>query len=604
MTGGIRTRLVTIMLLALIPMASLFVWYASEQRATALNRLDEQQEVRAPARAETVARILSGARSTVQILALHAGENGSAQDVEQLMDEIVSMDEYTFATLVSPEGDVALSRPQRNEQVNISDRGWFRRVLESQEFEVGGHQVGVISGLSEVAVAIPIFDTGGAVSGYAAVGVAADHIADSLLRVEPPTGTQLVLLDAEGRVITVVPAEPGSEGNLFHDAAAVREVIARGGGRIEARGPVGTTRSYAFAPVPETDELLFVAAGYDPAIVFEPDQVTYRNALMALGFVALITAILSWAVGRNWITEPVTNLTQVTQRIGHGDFSARTELPTERSDEFGVLAREYDEMTVALEQKIAELEAARAALTNFNAELEQRVRQRTAELENSNRELEAFSYSVSHDLRAPLRSIAGFSQGIAEDFAEELGEEGMSDLNRVRSAANRMGEMIDALLALSRLQRVELAARDVDLSALAERMVAELREAEPDRQVEVEIQPGLSSYGDATLIEALLQNLLSNAWKFSARAEQPRIAVGMRDTEKGTAFFVEDNGAGFDMSYADKLFGAFQRLHAQDEYPGVGIGLTTAARIVRRHGGDIWADAEPGKGATFYFKLS
>jgi light-regulated signal transduction histidine kinase (bacteriophytochrome) len=239
----------------------------------------------------------------------------------------------------------------------------------------------------------------------------------------------------------------------------------------------------------------------------------------------------------------------------------------------------------------------------LNAELEQRVRERTAQLEYSNGELEAFCYTVSHDLRAPLRSIDGFSQALVEDCSKELSEDALGYLARIRSAAERMAQLIEDLLNLSRVSRGDLSQQEVDVGELARRVVADLRHSEPGREVEISIWEGMHACADARLLRAALENLLGNAWKFTSKAARPRIEVGaLRDGARST-FFVRDNGAGFDMAYSNKLFGAFQRLHTVSEYQGTGIGLATVQRIVHRHGGRIWADAQPGKGAVFFFTL-
>lgn len=229
------------------------------------------------------------------------------------------------------------------------------------------------------------------------------------------------------------------------------------------------------------------------------------------------------------------------------------------------------------------------------------------ELEGTNRELEAFSYSVSHDLRAPLRSIDGFSQILQEDYEGVLDDEGLNYLGRVRAASGHMATLIDDLLDLSRVGRRPLRREPVDLTGLAEGIVEDLRVSEPEREVEFVAGQGIKAWGDISLLKVALENLLGNAWKFTAREPQARIEFGAnRNPGPGflaPVYYVRDNGAGFDQKYADKLFGAFQRLHGQDEFEGTGIGLATVARIVHRHGGRVWAEGEVGEGATFYFTL-
>jgi PAS domain S-box-containing protein len=239
----------------------------------------------------------------------------------------------------------------------------------------------------------------------------------------------------------------------------------------------------------------------------------------------------------------------------------------------------------------------------LNNELEQRVRERTAQLETINKELEAFSYSVSHDLRAPLRGIDGWSQALLEDYQDKIDEQGRQYIDRVRSETQRMGHLIDDMLQLSRLTRAEMIKEPVDLSAVAQFIVECLKRDEPQRQVDFNIQAGVTAVGDSRLLEIVLGNLLGNAFKFTGKCADARIEFGQTDMQGLCVFFVRDNGAGFDMTYAQKLFGAFQRMHKVSEFPGTGVGLATVQRIIHRHGGRVWAEAEVGRGATFYFTL-
>jgi signal transduction histidine kinase/CHASE3 domain sensor protein len=250
-------------------------------------------------------------------------------------------------------------------------------------------------------------------------------------------------------------------------------------------------------------------------------------------------------------------------------------------------------------RKLAETHA--DEVRTLNTELEARVRLRTSELEVANKELEAFSYSVSHDLRAPLRTVDGFSLALEEDYATVLDETASNYLQRIRASVQHMGQLIDALLQLSRITRADLNRETVDVTEMGAEVMREIEQQDPDRKIDFSVQPGLKASADPRLLRVALQNLLGNAVKFTARTHDAKIFLGQQPDSK--AFYVSDNGAGFDMQYADKLFTAFQRLHGDREFRGSGIGLATVARVIRRHHGDIHAKGDVGKGATFWFTL-
>jgi PAS domain S-box-containing protein len=265
------------------------------------------------------------------------------------------------------------------------------------------------------------------------------------------------------------------------------------------------------------------------------------------------------------------------------------------------LLLEADESRAVLLNVVEDQKIAEEKLSQLNAELERRVRKRTVQLEAANRELEAFAHSVSHDLRAPLRGIDGFSAALLEDYQDRLDEQGQHYLERIRSETQRMGHMIEDMLQLSRMTRVKMKREPVNLTLLAQTILDRLQETESERQVRTMINPDMVAFGDSNLLEILLTNLLSNAWKFTGKQPQPIIEFGNTLVAGQPAFFIRDNGAGFDMTYAKNLFGAFQRMHKQSDFPGTGIGLATVQRIINRHGGKVWAEAQKDQGATFYF---
>ncbi len=327
------------------------------------------------------------------------------------------------------------------------------------------------------------------------------------------------------------------------------------------------------------------------------NQRVYSLIYAILGFM-LVGALIAYWMSRamqRLISVPLIKLASIATTVEkRGDYSLR--VPDFGNDEIGRLSRALNAMLETIEKQNRELLEARDNLEAIVAE-------RTRELEATNKELTAFSYSVSHDLRAPLRAIDGFSHAMMEDYSEVLDETGKDYLRRVRAASHRMSDLIDGLLVLSRISRDEMVIGKVDLSSLAHNTINQLKAGDPGRKVEVAIADGLTCTGDHNLLMTLLDNLLGNAWKYTSRKPHARIEFGATEREGGKVYYVRDNGAGFNMKYAVNLFGPFQRLHKAEEFPGTGIGLATVQRIVHRHGGRVWAEAAPDKGATFYFTL-
>jgi signal transduction histidine kinase len=324
-------------------------------------------------------------------------------------------------------------------------------------------------------------------------------------------------------------------------------------------------------------------------------QLRYLGIAVVVLLISTLGAILVSFGFQRSISGPILGLAMTARTVSRDkDFSLRAR--GSGKDEIGVLVETFNEMLARIQEQNQQLQKA-------HDELEQRVIERTTQLEAANKELEAFAYSVSHDLRAPLRSIDGFSEAILQGYGDQLDQQGRSDLQRVRAASQRMAQLIDDILNLSRVSRGEMRYEAVNLSTIARAIASELQSVAPERPVELSILDGVIATGDPRLLRVVLDNLLRNAWKFTEKHPTAKIEFGVSHSNGKPVYFVRDDGAGFDMAYAGKLFGAFQRLHAMTEFQGTGIGLATVQRIVHRHGGRVWAEGKVEQGAIFYFTL-
>jgi len=404
------------------------------------------------------------------------------------------------------------------------------------------------------------------------------------------------LYDQNGRLFAAYPA--GLPGDALPAAPGPD------GYRFERGNLIG------FQPVAEAagQRLGTLYLASDLAAVYDTFRLSGVIAVAVMAVSLLAAYLLSTAL-QGTIAQPILALAETAKAVSdRRDYSVRA--PRLGADELGVLTDAFNHM-------LGRIEDQDRALRESKEGLEQRVAERTHELQErnealrrnaaqllaANTELDAFAYSVSHDLRAPLRSIDGFSHVLLEDYAAQLDEAGRDSLQRVRAASQRMATLIDDLLKLARVTRSEMRTENVDLSGMAQDIAADLQRGAPDRPVEFAIAPGLGARGDPRLLRVALENLLRNGWKYTGRQPRPRVEFGSVDVNGERAFLVRDNGAGFDMKYADKLFGVFQRLHSAAEFEGTGVGLATVRRIITRHGGRIWAEGAVDRGATFYFTL-
>lgn len=397
--------------------------------------------------------------------------------------------------------------------------------------------------------------------------------------------------DLTGMSARLFVGSPGGEWTDLGEVVEGPPIASIERGRVTEYAQAGGHWLGAGLPLEDTPWFIWVDAPRG-LVLARPQAFLERMIPLGIG-VVLIGGLVGWLLSRS-VTGRLSLVSAAATAVARGDYGRR--VPTGTPDELGELAEAFNVMA-------DRVEASHDRLERLVAERTAALQQHAMHLEASNRELEAFSYSVSHDLRSPLRALHGFSEGLLEDYESSLDEQGRHDLERVCAAADRMNTLIDSMLDLSRISRAEIALEPIDLSDLADDLAREVAEEHDDRRLEVSVQPGLRATGDPHLLRIALKNLIENAWKFTARREGGRIEVGARENGGDPVFFVRDNGAGFDMEHAEKLFAPFQRLHRVDEFPGTGIGLATVQRVIRRHGGRIWAQAEVDHGATFFFTL-
>ncbi len=481
---------------------------------------------------------------------------------------------------------------------NVAFRDWFQALLASGAPVVSNLHISLATSRPAVTVAVPIFGRERHIAGLLAGSIKLQDLSRAGSgALDQGAARQFGYLTDSHGLVMAHQSKPNfvTEQTDFSSEPTVRNALAGRQGAISFFDPVEKEWMLgAFLPI----HLGPAAAGRTWAVCFAVPQsaafapigafsrtIAASAALFALGF-----GLFSFILIRRFVA-PLDQLTLAVRKAGTGDFSHRVR--QEKQDEFSSLAEAYNSMAFDLSEKEQRIIAHEAQL-----------RQANLRLEESNRELEAFSYSVSHDLRAPLRAIDGFSHALLEDYGSVLGAEGQDHLTRVRRGVQAMGDLIEDMLKLSRVNRAELTSELIDLTALARTQAEDMTARDPGREAEFIIAPSMTAQGDRRLVQILIGNLMDNAWKFTKSRPKARIEIG-RLTENGTAaFFVRDNGVGFDMKYVGKLFSAFQRLHERAEYEGTGIGLVIVNRIAIRHGGRAWAEAEVGKGATFFFSLS
>ncbi len=504
--------------------------------------------------------------------------------------------DYVNFGLIESNGTVFCTGLGGDAAMDLSDRAYFRRVLEKKRFSLGDFQVGRITHEPTLNFGYPVRNEHGDIARIIFASLKTSLLTEAITNIGLPPGASVGVLDRSGIIVTRVPDTAKWMGKDVSAEPVVQNIISGKAVVFERIAQDGVKRLYAVTTISDGESPgLFVNVGIPVAVSYANANRTLRRNLLLVAAIAAVIWVLLWFLARRFFLKPIDLLAAASKRLALGDLAVRIG-NAEGAGELAELGRTFDEMAEQLEKRAAEI-------NRLNADLEKRVEERTSQLAAANQELEAFCYSVSHDLRSPLRHIGGYTSMLQRHLGNTLDEKGRRLLNTVSDSTRRMGILIDDLLAFSRMGRAEMQEGIVDMNALLEEVVGGQQEAQ-GRHIEWKKSHLPKVKGDSALLRQVLVNLISNAVKYTRPRDPAIIEVGYRNgEERDVTFFVRDNGVGFDPAYAHKLFGVFQRLHDAEKFEGTGIGLANVRRIIQRHHGQTWAESVPGEGATFYFSL-
>jgi len=602
---GLRARLLLVVLLPTIPALLL-----------ALNtNLEQRRYGRAKAGVDALRLVQGVAASQNALIETARGHFNALTKFPQAFGNDFSTFEKFFGTMckiypdytdfgiVETNGALISSSFGLRGETNVAERLDFKGVLKTHDLYVGEYQPSNNLSKASLPLGYPLLDQKGRLVRviYGALDLAVLNRA--LVKATLPEGGVAEVFDRNGHVLAQIPAAQESVGNSCLGSELFTSIVRQVEGIGEMKGLDGATRLYAFTALRVKDAPnLFVSVGIPTSLAYSESKQTLLFNLIMLCAVALLALLAAWRYADAYILQPIQALVSSTRRVGSGDLSARTGIAHASAD-LQELAQAFDEMAGGLEKKRVEMEQAQGEIRRLNATLEGRVAERTAQLAELNRQLEAFSYSVSHDLRAPLRHIAAYLVLLQHESGSSFTAEARNFLGNISGSITRMNDLVEGLLDFARTSREELRREHVAMNELVQEVQREMTRDTDGRDIRWEIESMPEVFVDRTMFKQVWTNLLANAVKYTRECKQAKIKVGCRNQPDQVEFYVNDNGAGFDMKYVDKLFGVFQRLHPADAFEGTGIGLANVHRIVSRHGGQTWAEGAINQGATFWFSL-
>jgi signal transduction histidine kinase len=604
--ASLRCRLLLLVLAAAAPALFVILFTAAEQRKLDTLRAENEVRLLAHTAAMEQERLIEGARQLLGLMAkLPAVRVGDRDVCSYTLGELLKQYPiYANFGAIRPDGEVFCSALDFQSPVDLSHRAYFRRAIETKHFAVGDYQIGQITGKRSINFAYPVLDEKGEIEAVVFSALDLAWLNRFAARVRLPDGAEFFMIDRQGTVLAHYPDPEQWVGKFLPDAALLKSILSQQGeGVVRNKGFDGITRLYGFsAPRNGSQPIMHVSVGMPLGMIFHhADHMLKRNLAVFIAVTALVF-LAAWIGSDLFILEKLRTMLATVKRFATGNLAARTGFHY-GANELDQLGYAFDEMASSLQKSLDAHIQAEAEIRRLNVDLEKHVRERTRDLEAANNELEAFSYSVSHDLRVPLRAIDGFTRILLEEYSGPLPLESKRLLSIIRASIQQMSQLIDDLLSFSRLTRREFRKTEIDMAELADSVVQELRRSEPERPLEVSIAKLARAQGDPAMMRQVFTNLVANAFKFTRHKPRAKIEIRSEVKDEETVYWVTDNGAGFDAQYSDKLFGVFQRLHPMEEFEGTGVGLAMVQRIIHRHGGRVWADGKVNAGATFYFTL-